>query len=153
MYSRTFFGPTTALFYKHSKMNLMNNDPTFLYHIAIPYCMLSENCTAFYLTQVVPNNIMSLVFTFAVIYCIWQVSALTQATLWPEMQLSVTARPLGLQQRHYVFEWLTLWPISGPPHQQLGHFLVAGPLHTTLCEPQQCPMHTKEVCLIWKDPL
>jgi hypothetical protein len=27
---------------------------------------------------------------------------------------------------------MTMWPISGSPHQQLGPFLVAGPLHNIM---------------------
>jgi len=51
MHNMTCFRPTTAVFYKHSKMILMNNDPTFLYHIAIPYCMLIKTVKPFTLPR------------------------------------------------------------------------------------------------------
>jgi len=43
--------PTIAVFHKHSKMILMNNDPIFLYHISIPYCMLLKTVKPFTLPR------------------------------------------------------------------------------------------------------
>jgi len=51
MHNRACFSLTIAVFYRHSKMILMNNDPTLLYHTAIPYCMLLKTVQPFTLPR------------------------------------------------------------------------------------------------------